>query len=144
MRFGNFSKNVNIIRLEKGEEVLESLSSFVSKHNISNGAILGLGSLENPTLAHYRVADKRYSEKTLKGIFEVTNLTGTIGLFENEPVVHIHVTLSDENMLGFGGHVVKATVSATMEIVIWSYPSSFEKKQNDKIGLKLFELPEEM
>lgn len=144
MRFGGLSENAYLLRLEKGEEVLEALSSFCSKHNVLNGVIVALGSVENPILSHYRVDAKKYSEKKLKGIFEVTNLTGTIGLIENKPLVHVHVVLSDENMRSFGGHLVKTLVSATLEVVIWSYPSSFEKKYDDEIGLKLFELPEEM
>lgn len=150
MKFGKLSENNFLIRLERGEDVLSKLAGFCIKQSISNASIIGLGSVEDVALAHYSVDPstssgqaKKYSERSMNGIFEVCNLTGTVGIFDNKPLVHIHVTLSDDKMQAYGGHLVKALVSATLEVTINSYPSSFVKVQNEEIGLKLFELPRE-
>src|SRR5690348_12885472 len=91
-----------IMRLEPGEDILESLQQWCHSQGIVNAIISGIGSIENPTLAHYRRDHKQFSEKTLSGIFEVTSLTGNVGLIDGEePLVHLHVSLSDEAMTAF-------------------------------------------
>lgn len=87
---------------------------------------------------------KKYTEKKLKGIYEVTNATGTVGAFEGKPLVHIHASLSDEKMIGLGGHLVKAVVSATLEVVLQTFDKKVDKKFNPGIGLKLFDLSKEL
>jgi uncharacterized protein len=101
-----------------------------------------LGSVENPVLAHYRVDTKRYNEKKFDGIFEVTNMTGTVGIADGEPMVHLHATLSDENMQALAGHLAGGITSATLEVTIQTFPTTFQKVHNEEIGLKLFDLPE--
>lgn len=144
MQFSKTSTNKFLLRLEKGEEVVGSLKKFCQKQKIKNAAFSGLGSVEDPVLAHYRVDTKKYSEKKLNGIFEVTNLTGNAGLFEDEPLVHAHVSLSDDEMKAFGGHVISMEVSATMEIMLIDLKSSYKKSYNEEIGLKLWDLPEQL
>ena len=144
MRYGEIGSNYYLLRLEKGEEVVSTLQKFCSKEQIDNAYFSGLGSIENPTLAHYLVTTKKYTEKEVAGIFELLNITGNIALFENTMLVHAHCTISDEGMNTKGGHLVKAAVSATVEIHLRVLDSVFEKKINDEIGLKLFDLPEKL
>ncbi len=140
MFYSKVSSHTYLIRLVKGEEVNNSIKKFCIDRKIDNGSLTALGSVENPTLAHYRVDTKKYTEKKLKGIFEITNLTGTVGLVQNEPLVHTHVTLSDEDMNALGGHLVEAIVSATVELLVTQFDTYHEKKFDEEIGLKLFEL----
>jgi len=141
MQFAKLDQTHFLVRLERGEEIIESIKSLCKIHDINNAALSGLGSVENPTLAHYRVDSKKYSEKKIEGIFELINLTGNIALFENDIFPHIHVTIGDEQMHAFGGHLVHGNVSATAEIIVTTFPSKFEKKLDEAIGLKLFNLP---
>lgn len=144
MTYGKVNENQYLLRLEKGEEITEVVKHFCKIQNIQNASISALGSIESPTLAHYRVDSKKYSEKALEGIFEVTSLLGTVGMAEGEPVVHLHATISDESMTVFGGHLAKGRVSATLEMVLTVFQTSFEKIPNEEIGLKLFELPDQL
>lgn len=140
MRFAKVDKHTFLIRLERGERVNESLKTFCQKQKVKNAVVHALGSIENPTLGHYTVDTKTYKEKKFKGIFELTNLTGTVGLFEGEPLVHTHATLVDETMRAFGGHLVEARVSATVELILINLGSSFTKSYSKEIGLRLFDL----
>lgn len=143
MTFGKVQENQFVLRLERGEEIVSAIKDFCLKQNIQNATFSGIGSVENPTLAHYRVDTKKYSEKEMQGIFEVPSLLGNVAIFENAPLLHPHITISDETMQAYAGHLVKGTVSATLEVFITLLPSTFEKKQNEQIGLKLYELPNE-
>lgn len=142
MTFGKFDDKTYILRLERGEEILSTLKAFCKSQNIQNASISGIGSIENPTLAHYRVDSKKYSEKELEGIFEVTSLLGTVALFEKEPLLHLHTTLGDEEMKAWAGHLVKGDVSATLEVTIEKHTTAFTKSPSEEIGLKLYDLPE--
>lgn len=139
MFFGRLNDKTFLIRLEKGELLIESIKNFCSENKIFNAYISAIGSIEDPTLAHYTVRSKKYSEKALKGIFEVTNLIGNVAVFENKPLLHCHITLSDQNMNSFGGHIVEGIVSATVEVFLTSFETHFEKKYSEEIGLKLFD-----
>jgi predicted DNA-binding protein with PD1-like motif len=143
MKVGKISNTQYILRLERGEEVVSTLTAFCGNHGIKNAWLTGLGSIGNPTLAHYKVDNKKYSEKKIEGIFEVTNFTGNIALFEGKPLLHPHITLGDENMQALSGHLVHGTVSATMEIKIEVLPTEFTKSMSEAIGLKLFDLSDE-
>lgn len=143
MTFGKIQENQFMLRLERGEEIVDTLKNFCLQQNIKNATISAIGSVENPTLAHYKVDTKKYSEKTLEGVFEVTALLGNVALFENQPLLHPHITISDENMQAYAGHLVRGTVSATLEVLITVFPSAFEKKHNEEIGLKLYNLSDE-
>src|SRR3990167_6962564 len=106
MFYSKVSADKYLIRLLKGEEINESVKKFCEKLDVKNAGIVGIGSIESPTLAHYRVETKKYKEKEMGGIFELTSLIGTVAVFEDEPLVHIHVTISDEDMNVLGGHLV--------------------------------------
>ena len=144
MTYGSIGSNYYLLRLEKGEEVIATIQKFCASQHIDNAYFSGLGSIENPTLAHYFVTTKKYTEKDVTGIFELLNITGNIALFENAPLVHAHCTISDEDMNTKGGHLVKAVVSATVEIHLRVLDSVFEKEMDTEIGLKLFDLPEKL
>lgn len=144
MRLSSINNFIYIIRLEKGEELVNALTRFCMQKNIKNGLFWAIGSVENPTLAHYLVSTKKYTQKTLSGVYEITNLTGNVGLSDGKPLIHAHVTLSDESMRTFGGHLVGAIISATVELHLLQFETAFEKKLDDMIGLKLYDLPEQL
>ena len=144
MYLSKVSANKYLIRLVKGEEMNTSIKRFCKKLGILNATLSGIGSLKNPTLAHYRVDTKKYKEKTFRAIFELTSLIGNVAIFEGEPLVHAHATISDQNMDSFGGHLVEGEVSATVEIVLDILDSKHTKSYDEEIGLKLWDLPERL
>jgi hypothetical protein len=144
MYYSKLSNKTFLIRLEIGEQVISSIKRFCEKLEIKNASFVGIGSVENPILAHYRVDNKKYKEKKLQGIFEVTSLVGNVAILEGKPLVHSHTNVSDEEMHGFGGHLVEATVAATLEMTLWNLGSDMTKKHDEKIGINLFELPDHM
>lgn len=127
-----------IVVLTRGEQVITTLTKFCHDNNITGGFFMGLGAVEDPTLAHYSVPNKKYSKETLTGAFELTNITGSIGV-EKEIIVHAHVTLSDETMKAYGGHLVETVVGGTVEIILFP-TKKLTKRFDEETGLKLFDL----
>lgn len=140
MEFGKTDDSY-IVRLARGEKISESINRLCQYEDIQNAHLSGIGSIEKVVLAHYRVDTKKYSEKKLDGVFEVS-LMGNVGNYNGKPISHIHAVISDSQMQSFAGHFVESVVSATMEIVIVKLPSDYQKKDDREIGLKLWRLPE--
>lgn len=139
MKSASFNDNTYALRFDPGDDILAELSSFCADQTISNGAITGLGSIENPTLAHYSIHTKHFSQRNLPGVYEITSLTGNIALIGNLPTPHIHVSISDDQMAAFGGHLIAGTCSATLELIVTAYPTKLIKSHNDQIGLNIWD-----
>lgn len=142
MYYSKVADETYLLRLTKGEETVQTLKNFCRKESIHNGSLQGIGSIERAILAHYTVDNKKYHEENFEGIYEVTSLLGNIALFDDEPLIHAHITLTNGTMNAFGGHLVKAIVSATLEVIIKVFDSKHTKSFNEEIGLKLWDLAE--
>lgn len=142
MYYSNVSENKYLLRLVKKEELGESILRFCKKLKIKNAYVTAIGAVESPTLSYFDVRTKKFLEKTLDGDYELTSFIGNVAVFENEPLLHAHLNLSDKEMRAFGGHFVKAHVAASVEIVLDILDTKFTKSFSEEIGLKLWDLPE--
>lgn len=144
MNYSKVSDNKYLIKLVKKEELGESIVNFCKKVEIKNAYVTAIGAVESPTLSYFDVQSKKFLEKTLNGDYELTSFIGNVAVFENAPLLHAHLTLSDKEMKVFGGHFVKASVAASIEIVLDVFDTKYSKSFNEEIGLKLWDLPENM
>ena len=137
------SKKINetyILRLDKGERLIETLKHFCSNNNIKCGYFFGIGSLDEAELAHYIVKTKKYTSEIFRQPLEIVNLTGNITAMNSEVYLHCHATLSDVNMEAIAGHLKEGIIGATCEIVLIHLDLSIERKYDENIGLNLMEL----
>jgi uncharacterized protein len=131
-----------LLRLEKGEPVIESLTGFIREQHIPAGFITGMGAVTNATVGIYSPGKKEYIKKYLSCDLEVGNLTANIAWLEDsgEPFVHTHITLSDQSLRAITGHLFEATVLVTLEIYIRVFNQKLIRKEDPKIGFKFWEL----
>jgi uncharacterized protein len=129
-----------IARLEPGDDVLGSLAALCAEYDIKNAEITGIGSIESPVLAHYRRDTKHFTERAFDGIYEIVSLLGNVALVEGRPVAHCHVTIADEDMVAWAGHLVRGTCSATLELIIRPLASAYSKSLDETVGLKVWQL----
>ena len=66
-------------------------------------------------------------------------LIGNITRKENEVYLHCHINFSDASLNTFGGHLVKAVISATGEIIITKIDGEVNRRFDEEIGLNLFD-----
>ena len=72
---------------------------------------------------------------------EITNLIGNISLRDDEPMVHAHITLSDENGNAFGGHLVKGTIVFACEFIIYAFAGvQYHRGYDKNTGLPLWNI----
>jgi predicted DNA-binding protein with PD1-like motif len=140
MRVGTTATGL-VVRLDPGDDVVAQIQAAAAAHHIANAEVTGLGSVEAPTLAHYRRDTQKFTERAFAGIFEVVSLVGNISLVDDRPTLHCHVTISDADMTTHGGHLVHATCSATLELIIRRLDTSYAKRHDDTVGLNIWQLP---
>ena len=137
------SKKINgtyLIRLERGEKIIESLNGFCAKNKIKCGYFFGIGALGEAELAHYIVENRKYTSKVFRQTLEIVNMSGNITAMNKEVYLHCHITLSDEKMRAVAGHLKEGRISATCEIVLVELNAAISRKYDDIVGLNLLDM----
>jgi predicted DNA-binding protein with PD1-like motif len=106
-----------ILRFDKGEDLMESLTGWLEEHGIQSAAILGgIGMLSGMEIGRYD--GREYSKITENESCEILSLQGSVSMKEGKPFVHLHVSFADHDFHAIGGHLFSGTVSMTIEMVI--------------------------
>ena len=133
--------NACVLRFDKNEDVIQSLSTFCKRHKIPAGSFTGLGACQKVVLSYYDLESKRYLDKNFNEDLEIASLIGNVAQFENSSVIHAHGIFSDRNYQTYGGHVKELVVSATCEIHLHVFHDSMERHFDNTTGLKLLTGP---
>ena len=131
-------KNVIVARIDKKEEILEQIENIAIKENIKLANISAIGAVSELTVGVFKTAEKKYYSNEFKGNFEIVSLSGTINTMNDKFYSHLHMSVGDENGKVFGGHLNKAIVSATCEMIIYIIDGKVDRYFNSDIGLNLF------
>jgi predicted DNA-binding protein with PD1-like motif len=134
------SEGTFIIRLEKGEKIIETLTSFCEKKGIKSGMFHAIGAVLTAELGFYDLGKKEYQFKKFEDLHEIISLTGNVSLVEEKPFLHVHCVLSDKNYNCHGGHLKEGEVGATCEVCLIPSGSKIEREYDQEVGLKLLKL----
>jgi len=129
-----------IIKLTRGEKVLEELTKFCEIEGIKFGVLRAIGAVRGAELGYYDLDNKKYSYKKMDGDYEIASLTGNVAYLDNKPFIHAHVVLSDANFQCFGGHLKEAAVGAVCEVFLEPLEGKVTRKMDEEIGLNLMDL----
>ena len=141
MEYRKFDNTI-IARIDKGEEILEKVKEIALKENIKLASISALGAVNDFTVGVFKTDEKKYYSNSFQGNFEITSLTGTINTMNGEFYTHIHMSAGNEKGEVFGGHLNRAVVSATCEMIITIIDGSVDRYFDEEIGLNLFKFIE--
>lgn len=130
-----------LIRLNRGENLLEMLSQFAAKTRLDGAWISGIGGASQITLGFYHLNKKEYAWKTFDGAFEINSLQGNLSLNElGEPMFHLHGTFSRANYETLGGHVKDLVAAATVEVFVHRAYKPLRRKTDPEVGLQTLDL----
>jgi uncharacterized protein len=132
--------NKYFIRIDSGEEIVSILTKFCNEREIKLGTISAIGAVNEVKIGIFDPIKKEYNSNTIKGTFEILSIIGNITLNKDQPYLHMHIMLSDSEYNAFGGHLNKAVVSATCEVIIEEFESKLDRYFDENIGLNLIEL----
>ncbi len=122
--------------LKKGEDFFGKFREFLKRNRVNSGFFYGLGGFQKAELAFYDLRTKKYNKKKFLGPFEVLSIKGNIAQGDDDIALHAHVVLGDKNFKTFGGHLMNATISGTLELNIVD-AGMLERKFDDETGLNL-------
>ena len=126
------------IRLEIGEEVHPSIIEIAERERISGGWLSGVGAVSEVELGYYDLERKDYDRVQLEGDVEIASASGTLGLVDGKPFVHLHGVFSDRECVTRGGHLFRAVAAATVEFVLFASENPIERTRDEETGLNLW------
>lgn len=129
-----------MLRLEKGEEIVQTLRIFAEKTRLKGGFVFGLGVGKDLTIGYFDGHKKDYIKKEFRGEYEFTSFSGNISYYNKEPGIHIHITITDSKFNAYGGHLFQGYVPATLEILVLSLSKELTRFSDKDTGLRLLDL----
>ena len=127
-----------VLRMDKGEEIIQSLRLAAEKEQVRLAAVEALGAVDDFTVGVFDTVEKQYHANHFSGAFEIVSLTGTVTTQDGKFYAHLHMSAGDREGKVFGGHLNSATVSATCEMVVRVLDGEVERQFDEKVGLNLF------
>ena len=131
-----------VIKLERGEDMLVTLTQFCESRGVQSGIFRGIGAVERVKIGYYDLPKREYFFRDEPGVFEVASMQGNIALVDGKPFIHAHAVLSrcDETLECIGAHIKEAFVAVTLEIFLTPFDVPLKRAMDDSIGLKLLDL----
>ncbi|SHK50119.1 PPC domain-containing DNA-binding protein [Desulforamulus aeronauticus] len=136
MEFKKFGSKY-VVRLDKGDEIIESLKSLCQENAIRLGTVSGIGAVNRVKIGLFETSTKEYHSVELNKDMEITGLVGNVSEMNGEVYLHLHATLSDSTYNAFGGHLNVAVISATGEVIVDAIEGTVDREFSQEIGLNL-------
>lgn len=128
------------VRLEVGDEIIKSIAELCKKEGIKTAVVRGIGAVNRVDIGYYSTEDMMYHNKVFEHQYEIIDLNGNITVKNDEPYLHLHIALSDENYSFIGGHLNSAVISITGEIFITVADGVIERRINPDTGLNILDV----
>jgi predicted DNA-binding protein with PD1-like motif len=133
---------VYAVIFDTGDELIKGLTEFAKERRLDASHFTAVGGFSSATLGYFDVNQKEYKKIPVEEQVEVLTLAGDIALDKEkgEPKVHAHVVLGKADGSTIGGHVMKAAVRPTLEIVLEESPAHLRRVHDPVTGLALIDV----
>lgn len=139
MKYKRFGEDI-AVRLEVGEEVVASLAEIAEREGVTFAEVSGIGAADEFDVSVYDVKAKVYFDNEFREPMEITSLLGTVSEKDGAPYIHIHATAGRADGTVIGGHLKRAVISATCELVLHTVYGRVPRFYDERTGLNLMEL----
>ena len=137
MEYRVFGKTV-VARIDRGEEILDKLHELAEKEHIKLASVQALGATNDFTVGVFNTETRQYAANRFTGSFEIVSLVGTVNTMDRQFYAHLHMSADNEKGEVFGGHLNRAVVSATCEMVLHLIDGTVDRRFDADTGLNLF------
>lgn len=138
MRTKRFENTV-AVRLDVGDEIVESLKYACSKYGVSLGVISGIGASKNAVIGVYDVEKQSYNGINVDEFCEIASLNGNVSTMNGGIYLHLHAVLGGAKKV-YAGHLQSAVIGATAEIFITVLDGEIDRKRDNEIGINIFDI----
>jgi uncharacterized protein len=126
------------IVLESGDEAMATLKAFVTHEQVGAAQFSAIGAFSHAELNYFDWERKQYLPIPVNEQVEVASLTGDVALAsDGKPALHIHAVLGRRDGTALAGHLAKAWVRPTLEVVLTESPAHLRKQYDAQSGLAL-------
>lgn len=136
MEYRVFGETV-VVRLDKGEEIHEQLHIVAEQEQIHLATVQGIGTLNEFKVGVFNAQTQKYHAYQFHGNFEITSLSGTITTKDGACFPHLHMSAANQDGVVMGGHLNRAVVSVTCELVIHRLPGLVGREPDPESGLQI-------
>ena len=137
MEYRRFENNY-VLRMDPGEEIIASVRAFAEKESVKLASVQAIGAVGEFTVGAFDTGEKTYNSNDFRGTYEITSLLGTVNTMNGGFYSHLHMNAADETGRVVGGHLNRAVVSATCEMIVTLIPGRVDRAFSDAVGLNLF------
>ena len=136
MDYRRFNDTI-VLRVDRGEEIIEKVREVAEREQIRLAQVSALGATDDFTVGVYDVDAKRYDSKTFQGPHEIVSLVGTITEKDGAFYQHLHMSAGNKTCAVVGGHLNRAVVSVTCEMVIRILSGAVDRRPDPETGINL-------
>jgi len=126
---------VVLLRLDHGEDILESVKQAVKDEKSTMLVMTGLGMVHDFEIGYFDRGT--YLKKRIEEPCELLAMQGSIAS-SGEPRIHIHVTVADTEHRAFGGHLIGGKAWMSNEIGLLRLEGHASERKFDpdkKVGI---------
>ena len=141
MEYRRFDDKI-YVRLDKDDEIIGALTQICAKENLTAAQIQGIGGCESVTVGVFDGEKKFYHETTVEGLLEMTSLDGNLTIYEDKPYLHLHAAFAyreDGVIKPLSGHLLKAVIGLTGEIVITPADGRIGRRYIEELGIRIWD-----
>ncbi len=130
--------NVTVVRLDKGDEIIESIKKVAEAFSIKNAVFTAIGATDDFTVGVFDLEKSDYEKYSFGGNHEILNLSGNITTVDGKPYVHAHITCAGKGGRVVGGHLLEGKISLTLELEIIRINACVTRKHDKTLGINRF------
>ena len=128
-----------IVRLDPGDEICASMLDLAAREGIALAEISGIGATDDLDVGVFNLSKRDYDVVHFDGSREITSLVGTLTTKEGRPYQHLHITAAGPGGVVVGGHLRRAVVNITAEIVVRVIPGRVGRRLSPDFGINKIE-----
>ena len=139
MKYKRFGEDI-VVRLEVGEEVVASLAEIAESEGVTFAEVSGIGAVDEFFVSVFDVKAKKYFDNDFREPLEIVSMSGTVTEQNGKPYLHLHASAGRADGSVVGGHLKRAVVSATCEIVLHTVYGRVPRFFDDATGHNLMDV----
>lgn len=139
----NAGQRTFVVVLETGDEATPCLQSFITDQHIFTAQFTAIGAFSDVILKYFDSETKK--DNFANEQVEVASLIGDVAASPpGKAALHAHLVVGERNGSAMAGHLGKAHVRPTLEIILTEGPAHLRKVTDAKSGLALIRADNDM
>ena len=129
-----------VLIFDPGDEAVTELKKFAAAEKLSAAHFTGIGAFAGVRVGWFDLPTQQYLPIEINEQVELVSLIGDVAQSEGKPAVHAHVCVAKRDGSAHGGHLLRATVQPTLELVLTESPAHLRKRFRPEYGIALIDL----